>query len=268
MPLYTKAHACTVQGRGIFLTRTLDNVPSTENVVAQVYIKKPLLLDGYKFDLRIYVLVTSIRPLRMYLFDDGLVRLATERYVKPTRQNLDHSCMHLTNYAVNKLNVNFHRPEGKGSDDNQYEDSSKRAIQWFMAYVREKYGDAKTSLMWKRIGTLCVRTVLSILPTLSREYDQYFKDFDGIPMKASTSSATENTQMNKDEGNEEEEDEGIGGLGVKDDEGTATEPQLPSERGSRCFEILGLDVMIDQTLRPTLIEVNHLPRYHIHTEIY
>lgn len=35
------------QGRGIFLTRTFDNVPTQENVVAQVYIKKPLLLDGY-----------------------------------------------------------------------------------------------------------------------------------------------------------------------------------------------------------------------------
>ena len=34
------------QGRGIFLTRTIENVPTQENVVAQVYIKKPLLLDG------------------------------------------------------------------------------------------------------------------------------------------------------------------------------------------------------------------------------
>jgi hypothetical protein len=35
------------------LTRTFENVPQHENVVAQLYIKKPLLLDNFKFDLRI-----------------------------------------------------------------------------------------------------------------------------------------------------------------------------------------------------------------------
>jgi tubulin polyglutamylase TTLL6/13 len=68
------------QGRGIFLTRTFDQVPQHENVVAQLYIKKPLLLDGFKFDLRIYCLISSVKPLRMYLFHDGLVRMCTEEY--------------------------------------------------------------------------------------------------------------------------------------------------------------------------------------------
>ena len=95
------------QGRGIFLTRTFDQVPQHENVVAQLYIKKPLLLDGFKFDLRIYCLVSSVKPLRMYLFHDGLVRMCTEEYVKPTKQNINNTCMHLTNYAVNKHNSNF-----------------------------------------------------------------------------------------------------------------------------------------------------------------
>ena len=37
-------------------------------------------------------------------------------------------------------------------------------------------------------GTLCVRTVLSILPTLSREYDHHFKAFEGISYVCPTSS--------------------------------------------------------------------------------
>jgi len=44
------------------------------------YIDNPLLLDGYKFDLRIYVALTCINPLRIYVYEEGLVRLATVKY--------------------------------------------------------------------------------------------------------------------------------------------------------------------------------------------
>lgn len=45
-------------------------------------------MDGYKFDLRIYVLITSCDPLRVFLFNDGLVRLSTEKYLPPAESNL------------------------------------------------------------------------------------------------------------------------------------------------------------------------------------
>lgn len=171
------------QGRGIFLTNTVENVPFTENVVAQVYIKKPLLLDGFKFDLRIYCLVMSVKPLRMYLFHDGLVRMCTEEYVKPTKHNLGVSCMHLTNYAVNKHNENFTQPAAHSSEDYQtQEDASKRSLLWFMNWVKTQYGEQKANWLWKRMGVLCTRTILAILPTLSREYDQHFKSFNNIPV--------------------------------------------------------------------------------------
>lgn len=47
------------QGRGIFLTSDWSSVPQNEAVVAQLYIKKPLLLDGFKFDLRICKCITK-----------------------------------------------------------------------------------------------------------------------------------------------------------------------------------------------------------------
>ena len=60
-----------------------------------------MLIDGYKFDMRIYVLVTSCDPLKIFLYKEGLTRLCTEKYKK---KNLNNLYMHLTNYAINKKN--------------------------------------------------------------------------------------------------------------------------------------------------------------------
>jgi tubulin polyglutamylase TTLL6/13 len=68
---------------------------------------KPYLIDGLKFDLRIYILVAGCDPLRLYIYKEGLTRFATESYETPNVSNLDNICMHLTNYAINKDNSNF-----------------------------------------------------------------------------------------------------------------------------------------------------------------
>jgi len=44
----------------------------------QKYIANPLLLDGAKCDLRLYVVVTSYNPLRIYIYPEGLVRIRCE----------------------------------------------------------------------------------------------------------------------------------------------------------------------------------------------
>lgn len=99
--------AASSQGHGIFLTTTCENVSTSEQLVAQRYLQKPYLIEGLKFDLRLYVLLAGCDPLRIFLYHDGLARFATEQYVAPSRENMENICMHLTNYAINKENPKF-----------------------------------------------------------------------------------------------------------------------------------------------------------------
>jgi hypothetical protein len=75
-----------------------------------------LLVNGHKWDLRLYVAVTSYDPLCIYLYEEGLVRFATVRY-DSTGKNLWNPCMHLCNYrlalqarTVSNKKSNFHPP--------------------------------------------------------------------------------------------------------------------------------------------------------------
>jgi tubulin polyglutamylase TTLL6/13 len=100
-------HMC--QGRGIYLIRRYEDIDNKhqDNLVAQRYMAKPYLIDGLKFDLRIYVLVLGVDPLRIFMFKEGLARFATHEYVGPTKQNLENLFMHLTNYAINRKSDAF-----------------------------------------------------------------------------------------------------------------------------------------------------------------
>ena len=45
------------------------------------YISNPMLINGIKFDLRIYILVTGYDPIiKAYAYNEGLVRFATEPF--------------------------------------------------------------------------------------------------------------------------------------------------------------------------------------------
>ena len=56
------------QGRGIFLTRNLDDFDQYEHYVVQKYMHKVFLIDKLKFDLRIYVLLSGVDPLRIWFY--------------------------------------------------------------------------------------------------------------------------------------------------------------------------------------------------------
>lgn len=67
------------RGRKIFLFDDISELIYDSSFVLQRYISDPYLIGGYKFDLRIYVLVTSFHPLTVHLYKEGLVRFGTEK---------------------------------------------------------------------------------------------------------------------------------------------------------------------------------------------
>ncbi|XP_064224248.1 polyglutamylase complex subunit TTLL1 isoform X4 [Aotus nancymaae] len=104
------------QGKGIFLINKLSQIKkwsrdsktssfvsqsNKEAYVISLYINNPLLIGGRKFDLRLYVLVSTYRPLRCYMYKLGFCRFCTVKYT-PSTSELDNMFVHLTNVAIQK----------------------------------------------------------------------------------------------------------------------------------------------------------------------
>lgn len=94
------------RGDGIRIVRKYKQVPYCTPIVAQKYVHNPYLINDTKFDLRLYVLMTSANPLRIYWHENGLVRFASTKY-STDQKTFGNRYVHLTNYSVNKLNEKY-----------------------------------------------------------------------------------------------------------------------------------------------------------------
>ncbi|CAL1538825.1 unnamed protein product [Lymnaea stagnalis] len=151
------------QGRGIWVTKCPKEVKPNEHMICQVYITKPFLIDGFKFDLRVYTLVTSCDPLRIFVFKDGLARFATNKYSEPNHSNTDNVYMHLTNYAINKHSQDFVRDDEAGS---------KRRISTINKYLKENGYDVDK--LWSEIDDVIIKTMISAHSVLKHNYRTCF----------------------------------------------------------------------------------------------
>ncbi len=85
---------------GIQVVSSPNDIPRDKNeYIAQRYISNPLLIGGRKFHIRIYLVITSLQPLRAIVHREGLVMFAANNYTSnpETYRNLS---IHLTNAAV------------------------------------------------------------------------------------------------------------------------------------------------------------------------
>jgi tubulin polyglutamylase TTLL6/13 len=161
-PAYIVKPEASCQGRGIYMTKKVDGFGPTDHCVVQEYIMDPYLIDGLKFDLRIYALVKSIHPLKIFIYREGMARFSTVLYEKPKKKNMKNLCMHLTNYAVNKKNPDFQ------FDDEDDAKGHKRSFSSILRHVKENGDDPEK--VFKDICNVVVKTIISVQPHLAHMY--------------------------------------------------------------------------------------------------
>ena len=143
------------QGKGIFLINSPSDIPLNEPCIVSRYIQNPLLINDLKFDIRIYVLVTSFDPLRIYIYDEGLARFACETYNPNNKAN---RFCHLTNYSVNKKNDKFIQNQDWKQDNIGHK--------WSLAALNKTLEGmgVDTTLLWAKIYDIIIKSILSIEP--------------------------------------------------------------------------------------------------------
>ncbi|XP_057638720.1 tubulin polyglutamylase TTLL5 isoform X8 [Chionomys nivalis] len=186
------------RGRGVYLINNPNQISLEENILVSRYISNPLLIDDFKFDVRLYVLVTSYDPLVIYLYEEGLARFATVRYDQGSK-NIRNQFMHLTNYSVNKKSGDY-----VSCDDPEVEDyGNKWSMSAMLRYLKQEGKD--TTALMAHVEDLIIKTIISAELAIA----------------------------------------------------TACKTFVPHR--SSCFELYGFDVLIDNTLKPWLLEVNLSP---------
>uniref|UniRef100_A0A3P9PPL9 Tubulin tyrosine ligase like 4 n=1 Tax=Poecilia reticulata TaxID=8081 RepID=A0A3P9PPL9_POERE len=190
----------SARGMGIQVIHKWSQLPRRRPLLVQKYLHKPYLIGGNKFDLRIYVYVTSYEPLRIYLFSDGLVRFASCKY-SSSMKTLNNKFMHLTNYSVNKKNSEYQT----NSDDKACQ-GHKWALKALWHFLGSK--GINTDLIWEKIKDIVIKTIIASEPYVNTLLKMHLK--------------------------------------------------TPHS----CHELFGFDIMLDENLKPWILEVNISPSLH------
>jgi hypothetical protein len=252
-------------------------------LVVQQYIAKPMLINNFKFDLRIYVAVTSCSPhMRAFIHREGLTRFCTTPYQAPTNKNIDCSFMHLTNYAVNKKNTEFVQPskriDGDGDDagddsaessdsesnddntndntnDNTYDNSRESSS------PEEDYLNTDKHFHGKNYNFSDLPPMADISPEEAKEllHAQRGSKWSVTAMFAWLAERGHDTHKIW---NKMKEVIALTLLPIMSTLQHRYRASFSSkDDGFGCFELLGFDIMLDYRCVPILIEVNHSPSF-------
>ena len=79
---------------------TIKNYKRHKYLVSR-YVKDPLLINNKKFDMRAYILVTGMNPLRIYFYRDGYIKIAVKDFTFDHKFIKD-GCVHITTSDTNQ----------------------------------------------------------------------------------------------------------------------------------------------------------------------
>lgn len=159
------------QGVGIFLINKLSqikkwsrdgskplSIPHTRDIyVISRYIDNPLLIGGKKFDLRFYVLVTSYRPIKAYMYQLGFCRFCTVKYNSSINE-LDNMFVHLTNVSIQKHGDEYNDTHG-----------GKWPISNLKLYLESTRGKEVTDRLFDDIHWMIVHTLKAVQTVMSSD---------------------------------------------------------------------------------------------------
>ncbi len=158
------------RGRGIHILKDQDELwrltwksiynMEVKNIVSK-YISNPHTIGNKKYDLRIYVLIGSYTPLRIYLYDNGLVRFATEDYNK---NNTDNVYVYLTNFSININNPKYKNNNNYNEENEEYEedDSSKWSLYEYKKYFIKIGREDLYNKIWDQIIDIVIKSIVTI----------------------------------------------------------------------------------------------------------
>ncbi|GBG34839.1 Tubulin polyglutamylase TTLL7 [Hondaea fermentalgiana] len=266
----------TSRGRGVHIVSRRDDLSPQlryrlmqSSCVAQSYVDRPCLLQGHKWDMRVYVLVTvagATREPRAFRYHEGFARRCTNKY----QMAVNDRRAHLTNTSVNNSDGDRGLLEYsltllqalRGLDESEHalypsvlmdEEDIVAALEKFAVQDEERAAEERapetsSEVSGDEAGKEATKEQLPVTMRLSQAWEELQRNFSLNQIDAAKRSVDELIR------------DALGAtFRVASQQTDPALPNTPRYTYGRHLMILGFDVLFDADLKPYLLEVNRFP---------
>jgi len=150
-------------GKNITIFKSLKEIYLKSFVITK-YITKIHLINGKKYDLRLYILITGLKPLRIYFYKEGLVRIATKNY-SLNIDSINDKFVHITNTKINYENKNY-----KSAIDFNDEEANLWSISLYKKFLKRQ------NIIWddirEKIKDIIIKSIACVYKNLLEEIEK------------------------------------------------------------------------------------------------